>query len=125
MDPRDISVEHKEEVFRVQKLLAEGGVEVLHSFYFDLLLYGLWTPGSLNIHCYVCADFDGDREWMEWNPGGTPRDGECSILCCFLCSFTMPFPCGDWRSEDLLKTLRWIADHGEDWFETLVEMTGD
>ena len=108
MDIDEISAEHKEEVLRVQSILAAGSEGELHSFYFDMQLHGLWIPGSLDILCYVCSGFDVGNEPMIWNPSGTPCEVECSILSCFQCTFTIPFPCGSWRSETLMESMRWI-----------------
>ena len=115
MDTRAISAEHQEQVQEVQSLLAAGGIEELHSFYFDMQIPGLWIPGSLDILCFVCAGFDVGNGTMIWNPGGTPCDGECSILSCFQCTFTIPFPCGCWSSEALMETMQWTAKGGMGW----------
>ena len=111
----EISAQHKDEVLRVQSLLAAGGIEGLHSSYFDMQLHGLWTPGSLDILCFVCSGFDVDNEPMLWNPGGTPALGDSSILSCVRCNLTIPFPCGSWQSEKLMETMRGIARGGMGW----------
>ena len=112
MDIDEISAEHKERVQEVQSLLAAGGIEGLHSFYFDMQLHRRWIPGSPDILFFVCSGFDVDNKPMLWNPGGTAAPGDSSILSCVRCNLTIAFPCRSWQSEKLMEIVRRIDNGG-------------
>ena len=111
----EISAEHKERVQEVQSLLAAGGLEVLHSYYFNMLLHETWNPGSLGVRCLVCDEFDIDTGPMHRLTCGPSDLMKCSVLFCYHCTFSIPFPYGIWRSETLIETMRWIAKGGMGW----------
>lgn len=116
MDVQSISAKQHDRIQKVQNLLATG-FEQLTMFYFELLYHGLVIPGSTNINCYICREFHLHNKPMELQPiYGDPRlrfDGyEVSTFYCTRCGFAIPWPCGDFRSKELMETMRYIADGG-------------
>ena len=108
MEIASVSDEQMRRVEELQKLLATG-IDQLLLFYFDMQLHGLAIPGSLNIRCYVCDQFNISTESMLWD--SISWDGiVVTTITCNRCEFAVPWPCGNLRSEDLAVGMIFLAE---------------
>ena len=113
-----VSLKQQLRVLEVQHLLA-AGIEHLPLLYFEMQLHGLLIPGSFDIRCYVCYEFDIKSDPMMWddirNYDACGNLETFTVLFCYRCEFAIPWPCGNLGSESIAYTLRFIADGGMSW----------